>query len=542
MRVLACFVAAEWIAVLLLGLAVRHNGWVYYQGGDQLWFYTLGWSLAHGHLGPTPVGYGWSILLAPIAAIAGPNLVAAFPAIILLDVLVLLPIAMLSVYGIAVRLAGRLFGYWTLLVWLVLPFLGILYTLPGYHERYTEATLPQSLGLTAMSDFPSMVAAVVSLYFCSRVLFDRTPALVDAAAAGVAGGFAIGIKPATTFFLVGPALVFLLRRYRHYGLAFVAGLLPAVIALAVWKARGLGNLPILQGAPRPPAGVAAITPVLGLGLSKYFGQLYWWRLANNIDLLREHFWSGHFVIWLFLAGLVGILRRSPRAFLLIGGAILPFTLAKASYNGASVEDASAWRLLMPCYPGFLLAVASLPFVVPRLPQRVPRPEPREPRTSVRTRRWLVGAAIAVTAVVPVVAFAATPPVSAATPTMAMAMHEQMPIPINRDVGASVNAPTVAGAPVLLRWSSQDAFGGRVFYRVWRARDTPSDGVSCTPTPGAPTCQITMKEIGVTMSPSYADKPPPGRWVYRIAVAANWLDSPEQGDPYLVSAPLHVRVP
>src|SRR5439155_7140795 len=59
-RVLAGLVAIEWVAVLATALVVRHAGWIYYQGGDQLWYYTLGWLLGHGQITQTPVGYGWS--------------------------------------------------------------------------------------------------------------------------------------------------------------------------------------------------------------------------------------------------------------------------------------------------------------------------------------------------------------------------------------------------------------------------------------------------------------------------------------------------
>jgi len=150
-RVLAGLVVAEWLAVLATARVVRHAGWIYYQGGDQLWYYTLGWLLGHGQLTQTSVGYGWSVLLAPIARVAGPNLVSALPAIVLLNVLVLTPVAMLALYGIAARIGGRLFGYWAVALWIVVPFIGVWYTDSGYHQRYTELLLPQTFGLTAMS-------------------------------------------------------------------------------------------------------------------------------------------------------------------------------------------------------------------------------------------------------------------------------------------------------------------------------------------------------------------------------------------------------
>src|SRR5262249_27007818 len=168
--VLSVLIAVQWIAVLALALAVRHNGWRYYAGGEQLWHYTGARLITHGHLPPTYVGYGWSILLIPIAAIAGPNLVSAVPAIVLFDVLVLLPIALVCVYGIGARIAGRLFGYWAAVLWIVVPYLGSAFVLPGYHQKWSELTLPQFVGLTPGADFPSTVAMIVSAYFCLRVL------------------------------------------------------------------------------------------------------------------------------------------------------------------------------------------------------------------------------------------------------------------------------------------------------------------------------------------------------------------------------------
>src|SRR5207248_8485610 len=85
---LGTLIVVQWLAVLALALTVRHNGWIYYQGGDEIWNYSLGYALAHGQLSTTSVGFGWSVLLAPIALFAGPNLVSALPAIVLLNVLV----------------------------------------------------------------------------------------------------------------------------------------------------------------------------------------------------------------------------------------------------------------------------------------------------------------------------------------------------------------------------------------------------------------------------------------------------------------------
>lgn len=538
--VLGAFVVVEWLAVLALALTIRHNGWVYYQGGDQLWYYSLGWLLGHGTLGYALVGYGWPTALAPISLFAGPNLVSALPAIVLLNVLVLLPVGMCSLYGVAARIGGRLFGYWTLLLWVSLPFLGILYTNQGYHQRYTEVTLPQSFGLTAMSDFPSMIAAIVSVYFCARVVLTATPTLLDAAAAGAAAGVAIGIKPATTFFLIGPALAFMSRRYLQSVGAFVAGLLPAVIALAVWKDRSFGYLPVVgHAAARPFVGLAAGAPLLGLGgLHQYFGHLAWSQLSDNIDLLREHFWSGHFVIWLFLAGLVALLRMSPRGFLLVGGAILPFALAKGSYIGSSIEDTTFFRLLMPCFPWFVVAVAALPFLVPGSTGMV-RAYP-EPSRLVPGRRpaFILGAVVLLTAVAPLAAFAAAG-TSLQGNVTAKAPGATMIIPVDVDLGT--NAVQRDGR-VTLTWKAQRPGAASVFYRVWRGAKDADLGRFCSTATRAPLCSLVANDLGATGATSFTDRPGKGTWVYRVAVAANWLDSPQYGDPYLAGKPVVVRVP
>jgi hypothetical protein len=534
-RVLAGFVVVEWLAILATARVVRHSGWIYYQGGDQLWYYTLGWLLGHGQLTQTPVGYGWSTLLAPVARIAGPDLVSALPAIVLFDVLVLMPVAMLALYGIAARIGGRLLGYWMLLLWVVLPFIGVLYTNVGYHQRYTELLLPQAFGLSAMADFPTLVATLVSVYFCSKAIFSERPQLLDGAAAGVAAGVAISIKPATVLFLVGPLLAFAYTRRLHIAAAMGAAIVPAAIALAVWKGRGLGNVPLLSLGPAPHDGtLAAAAPVASLDLGRYWHQLNWSHFGNNVDLLREHFWSGRLLQWLLLAGLVGLARVSRPAALLIGGWFFSFALVKGSYSGASIEDGSLFRIMMPSYPAFLLLLGSIPFLFPHAPAalRAWRPALRAP--APRTGWIAVGAALALTAVLPLAAFAAARTSGGLDPTTVGTTI--MPIPGNVDLRL---AATVRKGRVVLAWRHAAPAGGPVFYRIWRA---DSDGMTCPPVSGARLCKVVLPEIGTTHDNGFVDRAPKGRWVYRVALAANWLNDPAFGDPYLVSRPVTVTVP
>ncbi|MGH3025726.1 MAG: glycosyltransferase family 39 protein, partial [Gaiellaceae bacterium] len=242
--IISGFIVLEWLTTLGVALTVRHNGWLYYQGGDQLWHYTTAWVMGQGRLPHTSIGYAWSIVLLPFALIGGPNLIGPIPFILLLNVLVLMPVALLATYGIGVRLGGRLFGYWVAALWILVPLIGIKYANAGYHQRYTEQLLPQSLGLTVMSDFPSMVAGVVSAYFALRALQDDDP--WDGVMAGLVAGVAIGIKPSNTPVVVGIGLALVAAR-RWRSIAYTAaGIAPSIVALAVWKARGEGNLPLFR--------------------------------------------------------------------------------------------------------------------------------------------------------------------------------------------------------------------------------------------------------------------------------------------------------
>src|SRR5258708_35110871 len=175
----------------------------------------------------------------PISLLAGQNLLGAMPAIVLLNVLVLMPIATLAMYGIGKRIGGRLFGYWVALCWIAVPYIGIKYADAGYHQRYTEAALPQGLGLTAMSDFPSMVMLAVGAYFLICAI--QRAAWIDGVLAGLFVGFGIGVKASNLPLLPSAALTLLACRPWRAALAFSAGLAPCILTLLVWKSRGRGS-------------------------------------------------------------------------------------------------------------------------------------------------------------------------------------------------------------------------------------------------------------------------------------------------------------
>ena len=525
-RVVAVFVVAQWVLVLGLAADVRHNGWVYYQGGDQLWYYTTAWLFGHGSFTEPLVGYLWSILLAPIALVAGPNVASAYPAILLVDGLVLLPVAILALYGTARLIAGRLFAYWVLLLWVVVPLIGIRYTNTGYHQRYTELLLPQGLGLTAMADFPTMVASLVAAYFCARIVFARDRSALTAVAAGLAAGASIGIKPSNGLFLLGPPLaVVFSRRLATVGLVLL-GLAPSLLVLALWKYRGYGYLPLFHTAA---GGVrlASGPGVVALHFPHY-RHFDWQRFTKQLDLLREHFWSARVIEWCVIAGAIGAARRSWATFVFVGGWFFSFALVKASASNTSIEDTNLLRILLPAAPAFVLLLAFIPLVVPGLPQRVGRGAERAWAIPRRAAVAALAAGTLVTVVVPGAVIAAVTPLHGEAP--AAVAVQQPPVPSHVDLGLRVHGGTLA-------WRSQAPAGGAVFYHVFRAPlDQPL--YSCPPPPGAAVqCWLQATDLGTTRTTSFTDRTSGGKhWRYVVGVAANWLNDTTQGDIYELSAP------
>ena len=534
-KLLASAIAIQWLTTLALALTVRHNGWLFYQGGDQLWYYVSSWVLVHGQIPTAFIGHGWPALLAPISALAGPTLVPALPAIVLLDVLVLGPIALLCVYGIGKRIGGQIFAYWTVALWLTVPFIGIKFTDYLYHQRYTELTLPQGFGLTAMADFPSMVAVLVAVYFGLRVI--ERPDAVEAIAAGLAAGVAVAIKPASAPFLGGLFLGFLYRR-RFAGAAYlVAGIAPALLTLALWKYRGLGNLPLFhaQGAVRLAAG--AQQQLVAFNPLHHYVKFDWHHLNLNLLGIKEHFWSLRVVEWLVIAGFIGLARRSLTAFLVVGGWFAAFVVTKATYPNAGIDDASVFRVMMPSYPAFILLLASLVYLFPGPHRaRFEAASPSPPRTSRRRRLALLGSAAAVFAVYPFAMVAAASPLRGPQPRAYQAFGLLRSV----DTGLRLTA-TVSGRRVDLHWNVGKPGATQFFYRIWRS-DASNGGAACAPVAhAADNCQLAMDDLGAHGGGRFVDKPGRGRFTYRLGLAANWLNSPLYGDVFSFGPPLVVRV-
>jgi hypothetical protein len=529
--VLGTLVGAQVLTTLGLALAATHNGWVYFQGGDQIGLTTTGWLVGQLEIPPTVSSYLWPYSLAPITWLTGATFVQALPPLVLMQVLVLAPAALLCVYGIAARIGGRLLGYWAAGLWVGAPFAVIPLFVDRYHERWVDQFLPQALGLTAMSDFPSMVALLAAAYFLVRALpGDR---LADAALAGVFAGAAGGLKPPNYLFLAGAFLACAVARRWKEG-AVIAGFVAAsVLLLVFWKVRGLGTIPVLAlEQARLAAGAAPAA--LDLNLDRYFDMsLDHWR--RQMDELREFFWSPRLVQWAPIAGLVAVLRvRRGAIAALLAGWLGAFLFVKGFSPRASIESNTFWRLLMPAWPAYLLLLASIPLLIPTLARRL-GDRMRAPAAAAVRLSWVAVAAV-LTLAVP---FAATAAATRIAPPDMPAILQQFEsgttilTPVDEEIEL---AAVREGDAVRLRWEEGSTWRAEVFYRVYRTDRAGSD-LQCVTEGGVSwNCYFQGTLLATTRDRELVDPSPVPGATYRVGVGTNWANDPDAGDVFVFSPP------
>jgi hypothetical protein len=522
--VLAGLIGLQLLLTAALALSVEHNRWLWYQGGDQIILTSSGWLLAHLEMPWAIIGFAWPVALLPIMAIAGPASVDAMPLTLVLNVLILGPVATVSVYVLGARVAGRAAGLWCAALWVAMPYLAIPLFVDRYHERYVEQFLPQALGLTQMADYPSMVLVLASAALVLRSIDARS--VPDALLAGLVAGFAAGAKPANYLFLVGPAIGYALARRWREGWSFALGLVPATLALAIWKWKGLGGLPLLTVDEVRAAAGAVAPPVASV--FERVDTLDWdaWKL--NMSGLREYFWSGRLLQWAPLAGALAVVRRSPPAAGLLLGWMLSYVVIKGSSPVATVDSGSFFRILMPAFPAFLVLVAMVPLLVPTSIRRLGSwldPPPVRPagRRSVAFMALFLGA-------IPIALVSLATPVR--NPERVVIVNEIL-VPVDAEaVGLRVER---SGSAQRLTWRTPTD-RARVFYHVYRTPVGPPTDTFCFET-GATQCKLASTELARTRETSFTDTSPVPGLTYRIGVAANWEDDPEQGDVFLLSAPV-----
>ena len=516
-------------ATLALALSVEHNGWVWFQGGDQIVNTTTGWLVGQRILPPTEISYIWPLVQTPITWVTGPTFLQAMPPIVLFQVLVLGPIAVLCVYEIAAHIGGRLLGYWASLLWVVAPFAVIPLFVDRYHEKWVEQFVPQALGLTAMPDFPSMVLALVAGVLVIRSLGDAR--VTDALLAGLVAGAAGGLKPPNYLFAVGAVLAYLVARRWRAGALFLLALAPSVLVLVYWKDKGLGYLPAVA-----PAEVrVAASVALSVDLDRYLElDLEHWR--QQMNYLREFFWSARVAQWAPIAGLLAVLRvRRSAIAALLAGWLGAFLLVKGFSPRADIQANTFWRLLMPAWPAYLLLFAAIPLLVPTFARRLgDRLEPPAP-SRIRLR-WVVIVAV-VTVLVPAVATAASSPIEPPAPPALVQEVGTATIltPVDESVELAVET---SGEANLLTWDD-DGWNSNVFYRVYRSVGTGPDTLCSTEAEASWSCYLKAEAIGTTRERRFVDGSPPSAATYRIGVGTNWADDPEQGDVFALSPEIEV---
>ncbi|HEY1316454.1 MAG TPA: hypothetical protein VGF10_04505 [Gaiella sp.] len=534
---LATIIAFQILATIALFFSVHRNGWLTYQGGDQIWLVTSGWLLGKGTVSYALTGHAWPMLLAPLTWITGSSSVELLPLTTVLQVGVLAPIATLAVYDIGARLAGRLAGLWCAAAFAVAPFVAIPYFVQRYHDSWVDQFLPQALGLTQQADFPSVVAVLVSVALTVRAL--QAGAHREAVLAGTFAGLALALKPANALFLGGPALAFLLARRWREALLFAVSLAPALLALTLWKWRGLGDVPLFaDGQVRLAAGLGddvVMSPTTWFERTIHLNFDTW---KENMSGLREFTWSARVLQFLPLAGAVAVARRSVPAAGLFLAWLLGYVVVKGAADVATVESGSYWRLIMPGLPAFVLLAASVPLLVPTFLDRMgPRLAP------VPGRRPGLRATIAVVAflaTVPIVWLLASGsfhlqrlPGSSGAYVIPELVVSDIGVPADRDV-IDLDVRRVGNANELT-WTDSTK-RARTFYRVYRASSARGfSEMVCVPR-GVDRCDLRMETLTTTRDHRFVDTDPPPDAIYRVGVAANWLDDEDRGDVFAISPP------
>jgi hypothetical protein len=473
----------EWAGTAVFARRATHAGWYFHNDTHATWTWTGSWLLGHAHLSGVDAGWGWSYLLLPISWISGADYLSALPILIVLQGLIFLPLGLLLAYGAAARLGGRAVAYFAAGLWALGPFLVVAQLLPSGKQAVESELVAPVLGLTGSAALPGALALLTSAWLVLRALDGEEP--VNGAAAGLAAGLAIAIEPLNGLYLVAPALAFLLARRARAGAAFAAGLVPFLVVLALWRARGPGGLD-LGGIPEAFHFSAA-------------------RLSYTFSWIREGFWSLRLLQWIAAAGFVALLRVSPAKAAFAGSWLLAFVLFRGSDPTLDARAGTFWPAVLPALPAFGLLAASLPLLVPGW-----RPRAATVRGTVPLRALFGLAALA--CLVPLVLIAAGSPARGRAALTADGSY----VPASRDLG--LRATVASSGTVTLSWPSSP-HGSSVLYTLYR------EG----------------KPIATTYSTQLTDAPGRGRATYRLAWQASEVVSGGVGISVELSRPLTVDV-
>src|SRR4029078_2202892 len=139
------------------------------------------------------------------------------------------------------------------------------------------------------------------------------------------------------------------RRGRQTG-SFCAAMVPGLFILALWKQRGLGELPAFSSYGGDNGSVAAAGVNFPLGsltspFSRYL-DLNWGHLHENMDGVREFFWAVRPLEFIVPAGFLAIGRRSWPKAVLIFGWFATFLLLKGTDDNANTAGGRIFATLV----------------------------------------------------------------------------------------------------------------------------------------------------------------------------------------------------
>jgi hypothetical protein len=506
-----------------LGIAVAlvstHNHFVWYSGGDATEYWTSSWSLSRGGIPQAYVGYGVPVLWAWVPFVMGTTMLSALPLISLVQLLVFAPLCAVLVWAIGDLLFGRIFAWWSLILWIAGPFLLLWGFRLDYAGEFRDFFLaPHWFGLTNMADMPSLLAVLAATWASLRLL--ESHAAADALLAGALTGVAIGVKPANGFYIPAVALLVAATRSPRAVLVFCGGIAPPLATLTLWKLKGRGSIPVLAYEKTREA--FGDHPVVAARLNDYV-HFDWAHFQKDLDDLHQYFWSARLLEFLAIAGLLGALRRSPVKGAFIGLWFAGFCIVKGSSNLASISALSFWRFIEPGLPAFVFLAASTVFLVPRSGK--PFRTPHSPR-ALPGGRTTLGVALGILVGVPLLLIAVMPPASSVLYARDNSLGNDAPI----SNGLRITSADESKGSVRLAWQASGTASTRVYYVVYRSASPTTCSV---PTQGGKVCNLTMASIGLTRETSFVDHPGKGRHWYRVGLLANFRERLDGSDLMLV---------
>src|SRR4051812_27404209 len=189
---LGALVALQLAQAFWFAFNTPHNGWIWDSGGDATEYWTAQWAVGHGIIPQAIVGYGLPVYYAWVPRVTGTTFFTGAPVIVLLQAIVLVPLALILFFLVADRLFGRVYAWCSAALWVAGPLLLLHGFVPRYHATFDQNFLvPHWFGFTNMADLPSMVAVLACVWLALRWL--DTGAGTDAVLGGLVLGLALGL-------------------------------------------------------------------------------------------------------------------------------------------------------------------------------------------------------------------------------------------------------------------------------------------------------------------------------------------------------------